>query len=190
MTTWPCSVGLIVLAAFLLSPVGADAQEAEPPTTVPRVDLERYAGLWYEIARIPNSFQDQCAWGTTAEYTLREDGRLDVMNRCAKADGEVDETRGVARVEDRESDARLGVSFLSILGWRPVWGDYWIIGLDEDYAWAVVGSPDRKYGWILARRRALDADTLEEIHAILRDQGYDPEDFEASPQVAPEGERS
>lgn len=158
---------------------GADTPEV---TTVAHVDLARYVGLWYEVAKIPNRFQDQCARGTTAEYEVREDGRITVVNRCAKDDGKMDEAAGVARVVDAATNAKLEVSFVSFLGWRPFWGDYWVIGLDDDYRWAVVGTPDRKYGWVLARKPALDDDAREAIDAVLVANGYDPEDFVASPQ--------
>jgi apolipoprotein D and lipocalin family protein len=161
------------------------SQEPGPPTRVAHVDLERYAGLWHEIARIPNRFQKQCAWGVTAEYALRQDGRIDVINRCHKEDGKLDEAKGLARVEDKETNSLLKVSFFSILGWRPVWGDYWIIDLADDYGYAVVCSPDRKYGWILARSTELPADVLDGIYARLREQGFDTELFEATPQEAP-----
>jgi len=155
---------------------------AEPPRTVEQVDLARYVGLWHEIARIPNRFQDQCVSGTTAEYELREDGRIDVRNSCIEADGSRDEADGIARVVDEESNAKLEVSFVSFLGWRPFWGDYWILGLDDDYRWAVVGSPDRKYGWILAREPDLDEDTMQRIFAILEANGYSAADFEGTSQ--------
>ena len=113
-------------------------------TTVDAVDLDRYVGLWHEIARIPNRFQKQCARGTTAEYTLRGDGRIRVVNRCVKGDGGTDEAEGVAKVVAGANNSKLKVSFVSFLGWRPFWGDYWVIGLDEDYQWAVIGTPDRK----------------------------------------------
>jgi len=141
-------------------------------TTVAAVDLGRYAGLWHGLARIPNRLQKQCVRGASAEYTLREDERLTVVNRCFKKDGKIDEAKGIARVEDAASNARLKVSFVSFLGWRPFWGDYWIIGLDEEYRWAIVGTPNRKYGWILARTPTLDDDTLEGIFAILERNGY------------------
>lgn len=166
--------GIAVAAAY--------AQEPGPPTTVERVDLARYVGLWYEIARIPNSFQDQCSRDVTAEYVLRDDGRIDVINRCIKNDSEVDEAKGLARVEDRESNARLKVSFFSILGWRPIWGDYWVIGLGADYEYAIVGTPDRKYGWVLAREPQIEAELLDSIYTTLREQGYAPDDFRLTPQ--------
>lgn len=175
----------ILPAVAVIATATAHAQEPAPPATVEQVELERYAGLWYEIAKIPNSFQDQCASGTTAEYVLRDDGRIDVINRCIESDGKVSEAKGIARVEDPVSNARLKVSFFSIFGWRPIWGDYWIIGLGEYYEYALVGSPDRKYGWILSRDRQLVGGVLEQAFATLREQGYDPADFEMTVQDMP-----
>lgn len=183
-----CAVLLIVtLVAPAVAEGDTEGGKTGPPTTVERVDLERYVGLWYEIARIPNSFQDQCACCVTAEYTLRDDGKIEVVNACTKADGKLDQAEGLARIEDRESNARLKVSFFSILGWRPVWGDYWVIGLDDDYQYAVVGSPDRKYGWILARERELEETVQERIFALLGEQGYDPSSFQMTRQESKEG---
>jgi len=170
--------------AMLATASTAPADESTPPTTVARVDLARYVGRWHEIARIPNRFQKQCVSDVTATYTLRDDGRIDVVNRCRRSDGRTSESKGLARVVDAASNARLKVSFFSILGWRPVWGDYWVIGLGDDYEYAVVGTPDRKYGWILAREPRLDEETLERIFDLLRAQGYDPGRFEITP---PEG---
>lgn len=145
--------------------------------TVDYVDLKKYAGLWYEVAKIPNRFQSQCVKGTTAKYSLKENGEIEVINSCIDEDGQLDQTEGIARVVDKKSNAKLEVSFFSIFGWRPIWGDYWIIGLDENYQWAIVGTPSRKYGWILARQPKLDQNTLDKIYSILREQGYNPQDF-------------
>lgn len=101
-------------------------------TTGDFVDLGRYTGLWYEIAKIPNRFQKQCVRGTTAEYTLRDDGKITVVNRCFKEDGSLDEAQGVAKIEDTQTNAKLKVSFVSFLGWRPFWGDYWVPGWDGE----------------------------------------------------------
>jgi lipocalin len=90
--------------------------EESPVTTVKAVDLERYVGLWYEIAKIPNRFQKQCVSGTTAEYTLREDGRITVVNQCVKKDGEVDDAEGIAKVVDTTTNTKLKVSFVSFPG--------------------------------------------------------------------------
>lgn len=171
-----------LLLLLALAPAGAGAEEElPPPVPVASVDLERYAGLWYEIARIENRFEKQCAHGVTATYTLRDDGKIEVVNRCFKSDGKPDEARGLARVADPPTGSRLEVSFFSILGLRPVWGDYWVLGLGEDYEYSVVGTPDRKYGWVLSRTPELPPETLERIWAIVREQGYDPERFVAVP---------
>ena len=157
--------------------------EVQPVRVIPvaAVDIERYTGLWYEIAKIPNRFQKQCAYGTTAEYMLREDGSITVLNRCVKEDGSLDEAEGLAKFADESTSSRLKVSFVSLLGWRPFWGDYWIIGLDEEYGWAVIGTPDRKYGWVLARTPTLPEATMDEVFAILKHNGYEWSSFEPSP---------
>lgn len=189
MTSWIRKTARVA-PSFLAVPfalTAAYSQDAGPPVRVPQVELERYVGLWHEIARIPNGFQDQCAWGVTAEYTLRDDGRIDVVNRCYKENGDLDEAKGLARVEDRETNSLLKVSFFSILGWRPVWGDYWIIDLADDYTYAVVCSPDRKYGWILAREKELPVEVLDGIFARLREQGFEAGVFQPTEQRAPTG---
>ena len=173
--------GMLLTGLLFPAPTPHAAGEAPAVRTVPSVNLERYVGRWYEVAKIPNRFQDQCVRGTTAEYALRGDGRIDVVNRCFEKDGERDEARGVAKVVDTASNAKLEVSFVSILGWRPFWGVYWIIGLDDDYQWAIVGTPDRKYGWVLARTPEVDDATMEEIFAIIERNGYRRGDFELSP---------
>jgi len=147
---------------------------------VPSVELKRYAGGWYEIARIPNRFQRQCARHTIAQYGLRPDGRLSVLNQCIKRSGNVDQATGVAKVVDPVSRAKLKVSFVSVLGWRPFWGDYWVIGLDPAYRWAVVGSPDRRYGWVLSRTPRLDDASMASIRELLERQGFAWSRFELS----------
>lgn len=146
--------------------------------TVAYVEPSEYAGLWYEIAKIPNRFQDQCATDTTAEYTLLADGTLTVRNRCRTEAGEVDDITGTARVVTPDTNAQLKVSFVRFLGRNWFWGDYWIIGLDDAYEWAVVGTPSRKFGWILARSPSLTDDERAACDEVLREQGYDPADFE------------
>lgn len=167
----------LILLLIIIFAVNVFAQQDEPKT-VKYVDLKKYAGLWYEIAKIPNRFQKQCVKGTTALYELKENGEIRVINSCYDKDNELDKTEGVARIVDNKSNAKLEVSFFSILGWRPIWGDYWIIGLDENYQWAIIGTPNRKYGWILSRTSKLDETTMNKIFEILKDQGYNPKDFE------------
>ena len=115
----------------------------------------------------------ECVGDVRATYARRPDGRIDVVNRCRTAGGET-EARGVARIVDEQAFARLKVRFAPAwLSFLPVWGDYWIIGLADDYTWAVVGSPDRKYLWILARTPRLDAAAFERAVAAARVNGFD-----------------
>ncbi len=165
---------LAFLLFFLFLPLFSRDSE---PETVDSVDLQRYVGMWYEIARIPNRFQKSCAFGSTAEYFLREDGKIEVINRCYKKDGRENKINGIAQVVDTQSKAKLRVSFFSIFGWHLFWGDYWIIGLDKDYRWAIVGSPDRKYGWILCRVPTLSENEREKIFDLLQKRGYEPNQF-------------
>jgi len=143
--------------------------------TVPQVDLNRYLGEWHEVARFPNRFQKSCVSEVVATYSKRDDGRLRVVNRCKTADGGTKDAEGVARVVDTATNARLKVRFApAALSFLPfVWGDYWIIGLADDYSWAVVGSPDREYLWILARSPQPDARSYEAALAAARAQGFD-----------------
>ncbi len=137
--------------------------------TVEQVDLNRYLGTWYEIASFPQSFQAGCT-ATTATYTLRDDGNIDVLNRCRKGGLEEKETSalGRARVVHPGDNARLEVSFFG-----PFWGDYWIVDLAEDYRYAVVGNPGRDYLWILSRTPALDEATYQGIVTRLQGQQYE-----------------
>jgi apolipoprotein D and lipocalin family protein len=154
----------------------------DEPKVVKNVDLKKYAGLWYEIAKIPNSFQNHCKSGTTAQYKLREDGKIEVINSCIDEDGEKDVAEGIAKIADESLNAKLEVSFVRILGISLFWGDYWIIGLGENYEYAVVGTPSRKYGWILSRTPKLADEKLKETFEILKSQGYDPNKFEMTLQ--------
>lgn len=151
-------------------------------STIAFVDLKKYTGVWYEIAKIPNSFQSHCVKGTTAKYYLQENGEIKVINSCYEDDGELNIANGVARVVDSKTNSKLEVSFVSLFGWNLFWGDYWIIGLDENYSWAIVGHPKRKYGWILSRTPTLSENTMNLINGLLRNQGYDPSKFEKTDQ--------
>lgn len=182
--------GSILLFVTTLSLSGSSvgsSEEPKPPTPVKHVDLGKYVGLWYEIGKIPNRFQRKCVGNTTAFYSLREDGRIDVLNRCSIKDGGAIEAKGIAKVVDEETNARLKVSFVRFLGFSLFWGDYWILGLDEDYKYAIVGSPGRKYGWILSRQTSLTPDELDQVFSVLREQGYDPDDFEMTTHPSQSG---
>ena len=170
------AAAVALAAAAALQATAVAAQTAGQVRTVPFVDLDRYVGDWFEIARLPNRFQRQCVGDVRASYARRADGRLDVVNQCRTDDGRI-EARGIARVVDDRTFARLKVRFAPAwLTFLPfVWGDYWIIGLAEDYSWAVVGSPDREYLWILARTPRLDEETAAEARGIARANGFDVE---------------
>lgn len=137
------------------------------------VDFNRYLGEWFEIARFPNRFQRACTGDVRATYTRRSDGRIDVLNQCRATDGRLIEAHGVARIVDAHTSAKLKVRFApAVLSFLPfVWGDYWIVGLGDDYSWAVVGSPDRRYLWILAR--APTTAGLNAARAAARANGFD-----------------
>jgi apolipoprotein D and lipocalin family protein len=167
---------MIFCLAIAATAAGADSVEL--PKTVPQVELKRYLGVWYEIARIPNRFQAKCCCNTTAEYTLAEDATITVVNRCMTENGKMTEATGLARIVAGSGNARLQVSFFSLFGFRLFWGDYWIVGLDPDYRWAVIGHPQRKYGWILCRQPALTEADKSKIFGLLREQGYDPGQFQ------------
>src|SRR5690606_24247765 len=141
--------------------------------TVASVDIARYMGTWYEIARLPMRHEPEDATDITATYTLEADGSVEVRNRMRR-DGKVEEAVGRAKAVD-DTGSRLEVTFLPEgLRWIPFTkGDYWIIGLDPAYTVALVGSPDRKYLWLLAREAALDEVTRNHYCAIARQQGFE-----------------
>jgi apolipoprotein D and lipocalin family protein len=170
---WAAAAALAV--AVTLSPT-VYAQKPAPVRTVASVDLDRYLGEWFEIARFPNRFQDQCLGDVRANYARRPDGHLDVVNRCRTSGGET-EARGVARIVDEKAFAKLKVRFAPPwLSWLPVvWGDYWIIALAADYSWAVVGAPGRDFLWILARAPRLNDESLAAARSAARASGYDVE---------------
>ncbi len=154
---------LLISACHLM-----DTNNMSSLQVVEYVDLERYSGKWYEIARYPHKFQEGCV-GTQATYTLIGD-RLSVLNECYEESqpGKVRSAKGRAWVVDRETNAKLKVSFF----W-PFSGDYWIIDLGDNYEYAVVGHPKRKYLWILSRTRELRDTSYERILNRLENQGYD-----------------
>jgi apolipoprotein D and lipocalin family protein len=172
------AVVLLVSGGLVCTMVAAAAgqeRQAAPPNTVPRVDLDRYVGTWFELARFPNRFQEQCVGEVTATYRARPDGRLDVINSCRREDGTMTEAKGVARSVSPGSDARLEVRFApAFLSFLPfVWGDYWIIDLASDYSTAVVGSPDREYLWLLARTATVPEPVYQELLEAAAREGYD-----------------
>jgi apolipoprotein D and lipocalin family protein len=157
----------LLLGVMSMSLFAAGAAD-RPLRVVPSVDLNRYAGPWYEIARLPNRFQRGCASDTKATYTLKPDSKISVLNECRGADGRVTTAKGTAHVASKAGpNTKLRVTFF----W-PFYGDYWIIDLDPDYRWAVVGEPDRKYFWILSRDPRMDENVFRQIVSRAEAQGY------------------
>lgn len=165
-----------IIAALAVAGVAfaASKSQAADQTTVGNVDLKRYAGLWYEQANFPMFFQRKCAKNTRAEYTLREDGMVTVVNSCDTKEGKRIQSEGVARMKGKDPsklEVRFAPNWLSALPF--VWGDYWIIELDPDYKWSIVGSPSKKYLWILTRDKRIDWAMKEQLIQRARRHGYD-----------------
>jgi apolipoprotein D and lipocalin family protein len=159
----------IFLAMMVCSSRLIAAEKTPPLQTVDRVDLNRYMGKWYEIASFPQWFQKNCV-ASRATYTLRKDGKVDVLNQCQEKslNGKLKEAKGKAWVVDSKSNAKLKVRFF----W-PFSGDYWIIDLAADYQYAVVGNPNRDYLWILSRSPRMDSAVYDQIIERLKKQHYD-----------------
>ena len=144
------------------------------------VDLARYSGKWFEIASFPMFFQRNCVADTTAEYSALDDGSLRVRNRC-KTESGYDEATGQATVVEGFANSRLRVSFF----W-PFKADYWVLGLDPQYRWAVVGNPNRKFLWLLSRTPQLPPEQLEAALASARAQGFDLTQLRYTRQGSPQ----
>ena len=157
---------ITVVSTIILAGLAGVERKSELEV-VGAVDLSRYAGRWYEIARLPNRFEKKCADSVTATYTLRSDGKVDVVNRCRKANGEYTTARGKAKIVDKKTNAKLKVTFF----W-PFYGDYWILDLGPNYEYAVVGAPNRDYLWILSRTPQLDEQLYQRLLAKMATRGF------------------
>jgi apolipoprotein D and lipocalin family protein len=181
-----CTLLLALSSCLALPAMAADTVAAPlPNTTVDHVDLQRYAGTWYEQASLPMVFTRACTSDTTALYTPREDGMIDVRNRCRTEDGSFNQVDGEAR-KVGDSTSQLEVRFApGWLSWLPmVWGDYWIVDLDKDYQWSLVGSPKQDYLWILSREPQLDSATYDRLVDKARRMGYPVDKLQRTPQSA------
>jgi apolipoprotein D and lipocalin family protein len=164
---------IVIILGFLIlggvATAGRAVAETKPLEVLPFVDVQKYLGTWYEIATIPQRFQKGCV-GVTAQYSLRKDGDIEVINTCRQGtlDGKIRAVHGKAWVVDKKTNAKLRVRFF----W-PFSGAYWVIGLDADYQWAIVGHPDRKYLWILSRTPQMDDALYNELLKLIAVQGYD-----------------
>lgn len=152
--------------------------------TVQTVDLQRYVGKWYEIAKYPNRFEKKCTGNVTAQYTLKANGRIEVRNECLKKNGKKQVAVGEAKVTDEITKAKLKVRFApSFLSFLPfVWGDYWIIDLDVNYEWVAIGDPSRSYFWILCRKPTIDEMAYQAILGRVESLGFDPAKVVRTPQ--------
>jgi apolipoprotein D and lipocalin family protein len=169
----PRVLPILLLACALGAAPGAFAKEKLE--VVENVDLDRYMGTWYEIASLPNFFQRNCE-GTTARYTRNADGGFDVQNACYKDgfDGEKETTTAEAEILSEDSNAKFEVRFF----W-PLEIDYYIIALDrEDYDWAMVGHPSRRYLWIISREPTMEDDLYQRLKSIAADKGFDVSELE------------
>ncbi|WP_263147066.1 lipocalin family protein [Pseudomonas sp. RIT-PI-AD] len=164
-----------VLAASLLLGCAGPSRELPPPKTVAAVDLQRYQGTWYELARLPMFFQRNCAQ-SEAHYRLLDAGRIEVENRCRTREGDWNQVHGQAFPQVAGQTDKLWVRFdnwFSSLYPDLAKGQYWVLYLDDDYQTAVVGHPDRDYLWLLARQPEVDGATRERLLEVARSQGYD-----------------
>ncbi|WP_394561334.1 lipocalin family protein [Aquipseudomonas alcaligenes] len=161
---------LLVLAGC----AGSDTTD-NPPATAGQVDLQRYQGTWYELARLPMFFQRDCV-ASEAHYRLQEDGRVAVTNRCRTAEGEWQEARGAAEAQVVGRTDKLWVRFdnwFSNLFPGLTKGDYWVLYLDADYQVALVGHPNRENLWLLSRTPQVSAETRERLLSEARERDYD-----------------
>jgi apolipoprotein D and lipocalin family protein len=159
---------MLITVFFMSGCATMSVENMKPLKTVEFVELDRYVGQWYEIARYHHKFQEGCV-GSKATYSLRDDGKINVINECYEKSfsGKLRTAKGKAWVVDKETNARLKVSFF----W-PFAGDYWIIDIGQDYEYAVIGHPDRKYLWILSRTPEMDENVYQSILARLQKQEY------------------
>jgi len=171
-----CQIAAALLFAGF---AGCTLRPTTPLPTVESVDLARYMGEWYEIALLPNSFQSMCVADTQASYRPAGDV-VRVRNRCRKADGGIEEANGIAKVVEGSRNAKLRVSFF-----RPFYGDYWILALDPNYRWVLIGEPSRVYGWVLSRTPNLDDASLQAALDKAAELGFDREAFRRTPQLKP-----
>lgn len=181
-TSFISTVGLLLIC---LSSFQAVAQQSDQPVkTIPSLDVSRYLGTWYEIAKFPNWFQRKCISNTKAVYTAKPDGNLRVLNSCKTANGETSEAEGLARQIGAKDSPKLEVRFApEWLSFLPmVWGDYWVIDLDPQYQLAAVSDPRREYLWVLSRTPQLDPKVYADLLQRLEQQRFDVQKLELTSQ--------
>ena len=179
--TFPLLLSLLI---FGMGHPVALANEPPPLATIGALDVPRYLGRWYEIAKYPNRFQRMCVADTSAEYKLEPDGRVQVTNRCRMENGEWNEAVGVARQIGDATSPKLEVRFAPAwLSFIPaVWGNYWIIDLDPEYQLVAISEPRREYLWVLSRSPMVAKDAYSALLERLRRLGFDTNRLESSAQ--------
>jgi apolipoprotein D and lipocalin family protein len=174
---------LIYLTILVVAAMNLAAQETNV-RTVPSVDLDRYSGKWFEVARYPNKFQKDCIGNVAATYSRQPNGRIAVLNECLKSGGKLKSAKGEAKIVDTATNAKLKVrfapKFLSAFGF--VWGDYWVLDLGPEYEYAVVGDPSREYLWILSRNAEMSDSVYQDILRRVEAQGFDSGKLNKTPQ--------
>ncbi len=175
-------IAKIALGGAVLFGLGAVTMayaETKPLATVEKVELDKYLGTWYEVARKPLQFQNKCDRDVTATYTLNENGNVKVDNRCLKKDGSQTQSVGEAYIQNPPYNSKLKVSFLpEAIRWIPVGrGDYWILKLDDNYQTVLVGEPKRKYMWVLSRTPQPDPAVVNEYLDYAKSVGFDLSDL-------------
>ena len=149
--------------------------QTKPLQTVEKVELDKYLGVWYEVARKPLYFQNKCDRDVTATYTLNENGNVVIDNRCYTKEGNLTQSIGEAFIANAPFNSKLTVSFLpEAIRWLPFGrGDYWVLKLDENYQTVLVGEPRRKYMWVLSRTPQPDQAVVNEYLEYAKSLGYD-----------------
>ena len=180
-------IGLYLVLAGLPAYSQSGSQASDLPVRmIASLDVPKYLGTWYEIAKFPNWFQKKCVGNTKAVYSMRADSNLKVLNSCKNADGVVSEAEGTARQIGAQDSPKLEVRFAPAwLSFLPmVWGDYWVIDLDPQYQVAAVSDPKREYLWVLSRTPQLDKKVYEDLLQRLQAQQFDVRKLEITPQPA------
>jgi apolipoprotein D and lipocalin family protein len=183
---------IIGLLVFCYSQNWVMAQSAQveqktvtPIKTIASLDVARYQGTWYEIAKFPNWFQRKCIADTNATYKIKEDGNVSVTNRCTFENNEKGEALGTARQIGDSTSPKLEVRFAPAwLGFLPlVWGDYWVIDIDPEYQLAAVSDPRRQYLWILSRTKKVDPSKYQALLGrLVNENGFSLEQLSLTPQ--------
>ncbi len=175
LTPYACAAALAI-GALAMPPAMAQGQgEKAPLTAIAVLDLPRYMGTWYEIASFPNPFQKKCTGFTQADYSAQPDGSVQVVNRCRVKGGDMSEAVGSARQLGDANSPRLKVRFAPAwLSFIPfVWGDYWVIDIDQAYQLVAVSEPSREYLWVLSRTATVEAKAYEALLGRLAGKGFD-----------------